>query len=274
MMGLALGGGVSRWMNRYGLPADNVLSANLVTSNGDLITVSPTSEPDLFWAILGAGPNFGIVTSATMSSYPLIDSGNVWTGELIFSGDKLESYIEAVNALNLTEDMTLHWGFSHRPEPVIAAQVFFMRGDAEAGRRAFQSLYDLGPDEDTTQILSYPDINNDTEELCTPGGRKPGWFTGLATFDYPTFQTIWDEYVAFVEETGLEYTTILIECYSNYIVREIGSEKASYAHRDIDYYAWVLGSYNDESSDAAMEGFGNRVRQLWRETSGFEPQRT
>ncbi|KAJ3540529.1 hypothetical protein NM208_g5025 [Fusarium decemcellulare] len=274
VLGATLGGGVSRWMNRYGMPVDNVVSANLVTSDGELIKVSKDTNSDLFWAILGAGPNFGIVTSVVMNAYPLIDEGRVWTGELIFSGDKLEAYIAAVNGLNLTEDTTLHWGFSHRPNPVITAQVFFMRGDAEAGREAFRSLYNLEPDDDTTQIMTYPHINDDTDALCVKGGRKPGWFTGLETFDYPTFQAVWDEYIDFVATTNLTNTTILIECYSNYVLRDIGSEGASYAHRAINYYAWTLSGHVDSSSDAAVEAYSSRVRELWRSTSGFEPQRT
>lgn len=273
VLGSTLGGGVSRWMGLYGMPIDNVLSANLVTADGELITLSPTSHPDLLWAILGAGPNFGIVTSVTMNTFPLIDGGVIWAGELIFSGDKLEPLIVALNNLHLTAEMSLLWGFSFRETgPVITAQVSYTSSDPQAGRDAFRTLYDVGPDDDTTELLEYDHINDDTEFLCEDGGRKPGWFTGLRTFDYSTFQVIWDEFVTFVNDTGLDGTTILIECYSNDVLREIGSEHASYAHREIDYYAWILFGYEGKESDALAEGFGERVRALWREASGFEEQ--
>src|SRR4051794_10501063 len=99
-MGLTLGGGVSRFMNRHGVPADNLVSANLVTAKGEIVEVSETSNPELLWAIRGAGANFGIVTSAVLNAYPIIDSGRMWAGELIFSADKLEAYIKAINQLN------------------------------------------------------------------------------------------------------------------------------------------------------------------------------
>ena len=62
-----------------------------------------------------------------------------------------------------------------------------MAGDAEAGRRAFQPLQDLEPDDDSTQVLAYNRLNDDTEQLCEDGGRKPGWHVGLKTLDYPAF---------------------------------------------------------------------------------------
>ncbi|VUC28050.1 unnamed protein product [Clonostachys rosea] len=272
--GLALGGGVSRWMNLYGMPVDNVISANVVTASGDLVEASATSNSDLFWAILGAGPNFGIVTSLVTKAHPLIDEGSAWAGELIFSGDKLEAVVEAMNNLNITENMVVLWGFSYREEPVITAQILYMPGDADAGREAFKPLYDIGPDQETVELTSYPHLNDDTDGLCEDGGRKPGWFTGLRTFDYPTFQTMYNEFSEFVINTGLDGTTILIECYSNYVLREIGSSGASYAHRDINYYAWILFGYEYAAWDQEVEVFGSRVRDLWRASSGFDTQRT
>ncbi|KAI9669063.1 MAG: hypothetical protein M1831_000655 [Alyxoria varia] len=279
VMGSTLGGGVSRFMNRYGLPADNVISANLVTGDGQLLEVSATSHPDLLWAIRGAGANFGIVTSAVMNAYPTIDNGRVWAGELIFrSGarDKLRAFIDAVNNLHLTEDMTIHWGFIHvepNNTPAITAEIFFMRGDVAAGRAAFRSLYDLQPDEDTTEVLDYNRLNDDTAELCETGGSKPGWHVGLQTLDYDTWLAIWDWWTEFVARTGLNNTSILVECYSNEVVREIGSEGASYPHRAINYYAWTIPAWEDPSLDQTVEQYASRVCDLWRGTSGFNQSR-
>jgi FAD/FMN-containing dehydrogenase len=63
MAGLTLGGGYGPLSGRFGLAADNLLSADLVLADGELVTVDENHYPELFWAIRGGGGNFGVVTS-------------------------------------------------------------------------------------------------------------------------------------------------------------------------------------------------------------------
>jgi FAD/FMN-containing dehydrogenase len=60
--GITLGGGVGYLSRKHGLTIDNLLAADVVTADGELVRTSPESHPDLFWAIRGGGGNFGVAT--------------------------------------------------------------------------------------------------------------------------------------------------------------------------------------------------------------------
>jgi hypothetical protein len=62
LAGLTLGGGIGWLMRKYGLTIDQLLSVDLVTADGEFVKASPKENPELFWGVRGAGPNFGIVT--------------------------------------------------------------------------------------------------------------------------------------------------------------------------------------------------------------------
>ncbi|KAH7334064.1 hypothetical protein B0J17DRAFT_675201 [Rhizoctonia solani] len=72
-------GGMGAWSRLHGLAQDRVIAAEVVLANGTLVTVSQKSQPDLFWAIRGAAPSFGIVTQWIMSTLPTSPSVVTYT---------------------------------------------------------------------------------------------------------------------------------------------------------------------------------------------------
>jgi FAD/FMN-containing dehydrogenase len=78
-------GGYGSFTRKHGLFIDGVLRAKVVLANGTIVTASPKSNPDLFWAIRGGGGGtYGIVTEATVRlyEYPVVTIGALWTRDL------------------------------------------------------------------------------------------------------------------------------------------------------------------------------------------------
>lgn len=96
MIGATLGAGVGRYQGLHSLIIDALISVRMVTATGDVINVSATENPDLFWGLRGAGFNFGIVLSATYKVADLTNRGNVMNADFIFPASANLSYFRAL----------------------------------------------------------------------------------------------------------------------------------------------------------------------------------
>jgi FAD/FMN-containing dehydrogenase len=152
--GFTLGGGLGWLVRLCGLTADNLIGADVVTAEGQLVRASADENPELFWALRGGGGNFGVVTSF---DYKLHDIGTtVFSGIAFYPGDEAEQVLrgyhdacrQAPNELSTVLNLTTAPPLPFLPEsvhgkPVVAVFGCYV-GDMAAGDRATQPFRTLG----------------------------------------------------------------------------------------------------------------------------------
>ncbi|EEQ31208.1 hypothetical protein McanMca71_006782 [Microsporum canis] len=278
-LGAVLGGGYGYLTGLQGVGVDNIVSLTAVSGKGTLKTVTAESDPDLFWALRGAAPNFGIVTSAVMKAYPVAASGQyAWLGSLVYAADKVEAVVRAVSTLPLTPRMNVFFYFltSGAPDytPMVAATPWYYGTEAE-GRAAFASLIDIGPLADTTKVMHYPRWNDGAEPFCTNGGYKPSYGVGLSTIVPETWMKVWDEYVSWVSMSGTGSSIVLLEAYCLDKARSLPSDSSAFPWRnEICVNAIVIPWYSDKALEADALSLGQRLRRLLQSTDGLGSRAT
>ena len=176
--GITLGGGVGWLVRKHGMTIDSLLAVEIVTADGRHRAASAVEEPDLFWAVRGAGANFGVVTRLQFRLHPLDD---VLAGDILLPAtrDVLRSLVPVLLAapdeltampLIMLAPPSPDIPDEHHGQPVVKLSVAWS-GAPDAGERALAPLRALGaPISDTVAWQPYP-------ALFTPVDRdaEPRW---------------------------------------------------------------------------------------------------
>lgn len=196
--GYTLGGGAG-WLSRaYGYAADSVVSADVVTSTGDLVTASADEHPDLFWALRGGSGNFGVVTRLEFRLYPVTQ---VYAGLSFHDIDRAVELMSFYRGWALSEPDELNTAVlvlrmppipavpePLRGKPVVGLRAFCV-GDLDAAQRALAPLRDVaGPALiDGMAVLDFASATH------VVGGPPPPRMAVRQHFDL--FETVPDEVV-------------------------------------------------------------------------------
>ncbi|MFC8826659.1 FAD-binding oxidoreductase [Streptomyces sp. NPDC057137] len=149
-----LGGGLGLLAREFGYTADHVRGLDVVTADARLRRVTPSSDPELFWALLGGGHNFGVVTALEVGLAPV---ARLYGGALLFDGelrdDVVRTYLEWVKAVpdTLTSSLAVMVFPDMEELPpflrgryTLSVRVAFT-GDEAAGERLVAPLRAIGP---------------------------------------------------------------------------------------------------------------------------------
>lgn len=172
--GLTLGGGYGRLNRRYGLTIDNLVSAEIVTADGQVRRVSTNQEPELFWAIRGGGGNFGVVTNF---EFQLHEAGpDMMGGDIMWpyaqARDVLEFYGEY--SQGLSDEMYVGPYLTGLPDgSAIVAMDVCHCGDFGAAERELAPLRGVGtPIMDTVAPTPYVTLQTRNDGVWRPGIRS------------------------------------------------------------------------------------------------------
>lgn len=172
--GLVLGGGIGMLTALHGLAIDNLLSAEVVVADGTIFQASADQNSDLFWAIRGAGAQFGVVTRFTMKTHK---QGHVWSGVLLFGPDMLEEIFMEANRYQAKQNIDGHClqvciGHNESGTERLLRVLPFFQGDEEHGREYFSGILNLGPVTDATRMMTIVEVNSMFRPLVTHGHRR------------------------------------------------------------------------------------------------------
>src|SRR5919107_2205618 len=173
--GLTLGGGLG-WLNgKYGLACDNLLSADLVTADGQLLTASDEENEDLFWGIRGGGGNFGVVTSFKYQLHPV---GPVLGGGLRYSAAQAHDFLRFYHEFASTcpDELSTAASLGSAPDgSVVVGVAVCYCGPLETGERVLHPLRTFGsPLENSIQPMSYRALQS-APDAGFPLGRQHYW---------------------------------------------------------------------------------------------------
>ena len=174
--GLTLGGGLGWLMGKHGLSCDNLLSADLVTAEGRLLTVSADDYPDLFWGLRGGGGNFGVVTSFEYRLHPV---GPVLAGMVLHPMAKAKEALRFYRdyARSCPDEALAAAALMTSPEgtPVVAIIVAYI-GDLGTGEAVVAPVRKFGsPLVDTIAPTSYVQLNTLFDAAVPYGGVQRYW---------------------------------------------------------------------------------------------------
>jgi FAD/FMN-containing dehydrogenase len=174
--GLTLGGGLGWLQGKHGLSCDNLLSADLVTADGTLVTASAEQNPDLFWGLRGGGGNFGVVTSFEYRLHPV---GSVLAGMVVHPIAKAKAVLQFYRDFcrscpdEMVAAAALMTSADGDPIAVIVAAYI---GDHAAGEKAMTPLRKFGPPlADTIAPTSYVALNSLFDAAFPYGGVQRYW---------------------------------------------------------------------------------------------------
>jgi len=269
--GLTLGGGIGYLCRGHGLSIDNLVSAEVVTADGQVRVANKDDNADLFWALRGGGGNFGVVTSFEFQLHPIKD---VYVGiffyELEHAATLFHFYREFIQ--NADEAYGAFPAFQIAPPlPFIpedrhgdtfCAAIVHWAGPLEQGESAMKPFRDLAPVvAEMVGPMPYPALNSAFDAIF-PKGIRSYWKGNFVTelTDAAIEQHV--EHGAKVPEVSATMHLYPI----NGACHRVGADETAFAYRHADFATVIVAAWQDPAVDAERIQW---VRDYYNATAPF-----
>ncbi|NYF49913.1 FAD-binding oxidoreductase [Tunturiibacter gelidoferens] len=243
--GLTLGGGYGYLSRRYGMACDNLVSADVVTASGELVTASADSNPDLFWALRGGGGNFGVVTAFEFQLHPVREPLG---GMIVFPFELSKTVLQRFRDLSLeaSDNLTLLAAVLPAPDGGKAVAVVLSDiGTEGEGERALQSFRELGSVlVDTVARMPYCALQQQVD-VSYPKGQRHFW---KSAFLKTLTDDIFDLMIETLSTSPSPRNLIMIEVYGGAVAR-VPTDATAFGHRDAMFNLSLLAISDDPAID-------------------------
>jgi FAD/FMN-containing dehydrogenase len=254
--GLTLGGGIGHLTRGYGLSCDNLVSAEVVTADGRLVTASERQNEDLFWALRGGGGNFGVVTATAFQAHPV---DTVYGGPMFFEYEDATAMMQCYRDLIADAPEALGAFFAWQIAPplpfvpedrvgdLFCAIVACWSGPLDQGEAMLRPFHEaaevkaehVGP-------MPFPALNSAFDALY-PKGILQYWKADFV-HDLP------DEAIAEHVKHGRSTPTMssTMHMYSvGGAAHRVGPEETAFGHRDKAFSPVIVGAWSDPADSDA-----------------------
>jgi FAD/FMN-containing dehydrogenase len=254
--GLTLGGGFGWLSRKYGMSVDNLVSADVITADGELLHASEDRHEDLFWAIRGGGGNFGVVTMFEFALHPV--GPQVFGGLVVLPLEQakaaLVKYRAAVEAM--PDELTVWVVLRLAPplpflppevhgKPIIAFAICY-NGPLDDGPRAVEEVRRFGtPYGEQLGPMPYEMWQKAFDPLLTPGARNYWKSHNLAQLQDGLLDVLTDA-IGKLPSPQCEIFFGAIGAQTS----RVPVEAMAYANRDTNYVMNVHGRWSEPSEDA------------------------
>lgn len=254
--GLTLGGGFGWLTTLYGMTVDNLVSARVVTAEGQILRASANENSDLFWALRGGGGNFGVVTEFEFKLHPV--GPEVLAGLIVFPFSEAKTVLQKLRDFLESAPPNLNvWTVLRKapPLPFLPADIHgreiivlavFYSGDLKEGEKLIAPLRTFGTVcGERIGVQPYTAWQQAFDPLLTPGARNYWKSHNFSTLPDGVFDTV------------LEYASRLPSPHCEIFIGRLGGAAArvapdamAYGNRDANFVMNVHGRWETPQEDA------------------------